>query len=291
MRNDDISWIWQAPILKNAIIGAVISALLVLLFTMPFIIKPNYESEVIVFVPLTILSQQLNQQGIGFASEKEIDWYIQILKSNHLADSLINRFNLINYYKIDTSILGAKSRLYEKLDNKIQIEKTRYGSVSVKVRDNDPNRAAALANKIIDIGEIIKKNLFYRNRLESMKYVQRLYEQTIANVTLLEIKLDSLEKHKLDNKLRNSLLFDKTFKFYNLELQELISRKDLYEREQKNFDTPLPKAYVISSAVPSQKPVSPRPKLYSVLGAGIYLFLFLTIQIIRRDIYKETSKK
>jgi uncharacterized protein involved in exopolysaccharide biosynthesis len=76
-----------------------------------------------------------------------------------------------------------------------------------------------------------------------------------------------------------------------LELQELISRKDLYEREQKNFDTPLPKAYVISSAVPSQKPVSPRPKLYSVLGAGIYLFLFLTIQIIRRDIYKETSKK
>jgi capsular polysaccharide biosynthesis protein len=76
-------------IVKRALIGSIACALLVFIVTSPWLIKPLYESEVIVYVPLTILSQQLNQQGIGFASDREIDWYIQILKSNQLADSLI----------------------------------------------------------------------------------------------------------------------------------------------------------------------------------------------------------
>jgi uncharacterized protein involved in exopolysaccharide biosynthesis len=278
---EDLSWLWQKNFVKRIIIGSVACALLVYIVTSPWIIKPLYESEVIVYVPLTILSQQLNQQGIGFASDREIDWYIQILKSNQLTDSLIKRYDLINYFKIDTSDLDSKNQIYRKIESRIIIDKTRYGSVSIRVRDNDAKRAADIANEIIVLGELIKRNLLFPNRQESMRYVNSLYNQKSIEVARLEKSLDSLME--TSHGIKRDYLYEKMVTLYRLELQELIARKGLYEREQKNFDTPLPTAYVISSAVPKSQTIWPKRSLLMGAGAGVYLLLLLVFEIIRRD--------
>ena len=285
-KSEDVSWIWKLPFLKKASIGAIITIVIIYLITLPVIITPLYESEVIVYVPLAILSQQLNQQGIGFASEKEIDWYIQILKSNHLRDSLIARFNLMSEFKVDTNKFGMKSRVLKMLDSRIDIEKTRYASVSIKVRDNSPKRAAAMANEILELGEIIKKNMLYQNRLESMHYVQSLFEQKSNELSSLEKQLDSVSKSKSTNQSSKNFLYEKTLRLYNHGLEELIFRKDLFEREERNFNTPLPKVYVISTAEPESKPIWPKRGIMCVVGAGTYLLLLLIIEIIKRDSQK-----
>ena len=285
---EDLSWLWQKNFVKRVIIGSFACGLLVYIVTSPWIIKPLYESEVIVYVPLTILSQQLNQQGIGFASDREIDWYIQILKSNQVADSLIKRYDLINYFKIDTSDLDTKNQIYRKIESRIIIDKTRYGSVSIRVRDNDAKRAANIANEIIVLGELIKRNLLFPNRQESMRYVNSLYNQKSIEVAHLEKSLDSLME--TSHGLKRDYLYEKMLTLYRLEFQELIARKGLYEREQKNFDTPLPTAYVISSAVPKSQPIWPRRSLLMGAGAGIYLLLLLVFEIIRRDNRKITQQ-
>jgi uncharacterized protein involved in exopolysaccharide biosynthesis len=278
---EDLSWLWQKNFVKRIIIGSVACALLVYIVTSPWIIKPLYESEVIVYVPLTILSQQLNQQGIGFASDREIDWYIQILKSNQLTDSLIKRYDLINYFKIDTSDLDSKNQIYRKIESRIIIDKTRYGSVSIRVRDNDAKRAADIANEIIVLGELIKRNLLFPNRQESMRYVNSLYNQKSIEVARLEKSLDSLME--TSHGIKRDYLYEKMLTLYRLEFQELVARKGLYEREQKNFDTPLPTAYVISSAVPKSQTIWPKRSLLMGAGAGVYLLLLLVFEIIRRD--------
>ncbi len=278
---EDLSWLWQKNFLKRVIIGSFACALLVYIVTSPWIIKPLYESEVIVYVPLTILSQQLNQQGIGFASDREIDWYIQILKSNQLADSLIKRYDLINYFKIDTSDLDSKNQTYRKIESRIIIDKTRYGSVSIRVRDNDAKRAADIANEIIVLGELIKRNLLFTNRQESMRYANSLYNQKSIEVARLEKSLDSLME--TSHGIKRDYLYEKMLTLYRLEFQELISRKGLFEREQNNFDTPLPTAYVISSAVPKSQTIWPKRSLLMGAGAGIYFLLLLVFEIIRRD--------
>jgi len=280
-RAEDLSWLWQKKLLKRASLGALGCALLVFIVTMPFIIKPLHESEVIVYVPLTILSQQLNQQGIGFASDREIDWYIQILKSNQLTDSLIKKYSLLSYFKIDTSDIDSKNQLYRKMESRIIIDKTRYGSVSIRVRDNDPKRAADMANEIVILGEVIKRNLLFPNRQESMRYVTSLYNQKETEVERLQNKLDSLRETPHGSK--SDYLYSKTLTLYNLELQELIARKGIFEREQKNFDTPLPMAYIISSAVPKSQTVWPKRGLLMGAGAGIYLLLLVAFEIVRRD--------
>lgn len=278
---DDLSWLGQKKFVKRAALGSIACAIFVLIATSPLFMKPVYESEVIVYVPLAILSQQLTQQGIGFASDREIDWYIQILKSNQLNDSLIKRYDLFRYYKIDTSDFGSKDLMYRKIESRLTIEKTRYGSVSIRVRDTDPKHAADMANEIVVLGELIKENLLFPNRLESIRNVKSLYGQKANDVARLEKSLDSLMKAPVANK--SNYLYDKTLTLYNLELQELISRKGIYEREQKNFDTPLPKAYIISSAVPEARTIWPKRILFMIAGAGIYLLFLIVIEIIRRE--------
>jgi uncharacterized protein involved in exopolysaccharide biosynthesis len=280
---ENVLWLLETKFLKIAFLGTVITVIAVYLITMPALIKPVYESEAIVYAPLTVLSQQLNQQGIGFANDKEVDWYIQILKSNHLADSLDNRFHLLRSFGIDTISPGTKNRLYGELESRISIEKTRYGSVSIKVRNGNPQTAADMANTIIDLGEIVKKNMLYPNRLEAMNYAKSLFEQRASEIANLQKKLDSLQKPYPSQEI----LYNKVLAMYNLELQEFVLRKDLYEHEKKEFETPLPKAYIISSAVPASKAVWPNRKLLSLLGAGIFLFLLIVIEIIKRDIRSE----
>lgn len=277
----DLSWLWQKNLIKRALSGSIACALLVFIITSPWTIKPLYESEVIVYVPLTILSQQLNQQGIGFASDREIDWYIQILKSNQLADSLIRRYDLINNFKINTSDLDSKNQIYRKMESRIIIDKTRYGSVSVRVRDNDAQRAADIANEIIVLGEMIKGNLLFPNRQESMRYVNSLYNQKSLEVARLEKSLDSLME--TSHGIKRDYLYEKMLTLYRLEFQELITRKGLYEREQKNFDTPLPTAYVISSAIPKSQQIWPKRGLLMGAGTGIYFIILLVFEIIQRD--------
>jgi capsular polysaccharide biosynthesis protein len=279
--SEDFTWLWQKRFMKRASLGAFACAVLVFIVTSSWFIKPLYESEVIVYVPLAILSQQLNQQGIGFASDREIDWYIQILKSNQLTDSLIKRYDLLTYFKIDASDLDSKNQLYRKMEKRIIIDKTQYGSVSIRVRDNDPKRAADMANEIIVLGEVIKRNLLFPNRMESMRYVTSLYNQKASDVARIQKTLDSLMNTPPG--VKRDFLYSKTQTQYNLEFQELIARKGIYEREQKNFATPLPSAYIISSAVPKSQVIWPRQYLLTGAGAAIYLLVIVVFEIIRRD--------
>jgi uncharacterized protein involved in exopolysaccharide biosynthesis len=69
-----------------AVSGFVTVCLAGYLATSPVFIRPIYQSESLIFVPLTILSKQIEQQGIGFASDREIDAHIQILESGQLRD-------------------------------------------------------------------------------------------------------------------------------------------------------------------------------------------------------------
>ncbi|HEY4788488.1 MAG TPA: hypothetical protein VIH57_20700 [Bacteroidales bacterium] len=280
---EDITWIRKAIFSWKTGIGLVICIVLIYLATMPLLITPLFESEAIVYVPLTIPNQQINQQGIGFAGDHEVDAYIQILRSNALADSLIQHFGLNKRAGINMA------DLYASLESHIKIDKTRYSSVSIKVRDRSPETASAMANDIIALGESIKCTLFLPNRREAMLYSKSLYDEKAAEVISLEKTLDSLERKTPPELLKRDFKYEKILTTYRLELQEMVSRKNQYEHANKDFETPLPKAYIISQAVPMDHPVWPKRGLMCVLGAFAYLFIVLITEIIKRDVRKKPA--
>lgn len=259
--------------------GAIICILLTLLVTMPFLTEPVYESEAIVYVPLVIPNQQISQQGVGFAGEHEIDAYIQILKSNILADSLLNQLGS------GSGTPENKNQVYKKLASRIKVEKTRYGSVSIKVRDNDPKRASDLANHVIIWGESIRQNLLLPNREEALLYSRSLYDQKAEEIRVLEKAIDSLEQ--TGAVLKKAFEYEKALSAYKLEFQEYILRKNQFERAKKDFETPPPKVYVVSPAVTAEK-VWPRRGVLCVVVVLVYSMVLIVIEIIKRDFATKT---
>jgi Capsular polysaccharide biosynthesis protein len=277
--SNEMPGIWRAVTTWKAGLGALICVVLTLLVTLPFLTEPVYESEAIVYVPLVIPNQQLSQQGVGFAGEHEIDSYIQILKSSLMADSLLDHLG------ISLGTPEHKNQGYKKLGSRIKVEKTRYGSVSIKVRDASPEKATDLANYIITLGESIKQNLLLPNREEALLYSKSLYDQKSEEIQTLEKTIESLEQK--GSALKRTFEYEKALSAYKLEFQEYILRKNQYERAKKDFEAPLPKVYVVSPAMTAEK-VWPQRLILCVLVVLVYGILLIVIEIIKRDFARKT---
>lgn len=261
--------------------GAVITGILTWFVSSPFFITPLYRSEAVIYVPLTIPSRQTEQQGIGFASDIEIDGHIQIFQSARMNDSLIQRYHLDQNLGVDLSETGGLSRLYEKINNRIKFEKTRFSSVAVIVLNPDPVLAAEMANVIVDLGDVIKEDILYENRRKVFLQAQQHYENKFKNVRLLEQIIDSLDYTGKGKSTGNEMLRLKNQ--YATEVQELASRKNHLEMVERDFKTRLPGSYVISPAIPAARPHWPNRRLL-VTGAVIsFVFIVLVIEIIKQN--------
>jgi uncharacterized protein involved in exopolysaccharide biosynthesis len=146
---------WKKLILSFFIL-ACISAIIL---SGPRFISPLYKSEVILYPPATTSTYSPFEKNPGFGSEKEINEQIQILKSGLLMDTIIRKYKLTNHYHIDTSRIQWRDDLYKKIESNINIERTRYNSISVVVLDRDPLLAAQLANDIVKIGDVVKNKI------------------------------------------------------------------------------------------------------------------------------------
>jgi uncharacterized protein involved in exopolysaccharide biosynthesis len=276
----------NSRLLKSFAIGAVITGVISYLATSPLFITPLYRAEALIYVPLTIPSRQIEQQGIGFASDIEIDGHIQIFQSGRMRDSLISRFNLAEKFGININESGGLSKLYHKIDSRIKYEKTRFSSVSVTVRDPSPEQAAGMANAIVKMGDGIKEEILFENRRKAFMQAKLHYENKLSDVNDLENLTDSMENvlsaRNATQAERNQLQRIKNQ--YSVEIQELVSRKNHLEMVERDFKAELPGAYIISEAIPAANPDWPRRKLISAAAVLGYLFLMLVFEIVKQDV-------
>ena len=129
------------------------------------------------------MSQLMSQLGgaggiVGLPSgdsKSTSDLYIALLKTNNILDRMIDRFDLMKFYKAKSRVgpRGALSgAVYAKEDKK-------SGIITIAVEDKDPKRAAQFANafvvelkavnKGLAVGEASHRRLFYEEQLENVK--------------------------------------------------------------------------------------------------------------------------
>jgi len=278
----NISSLFTSSFLKLLAAGIMISGIMAYIATSPLFIKPMYRSEAIIYVPLTLFSQQFDQKGIGFGSNVEIDGHIQILRSTQLLDSLNKHFGLCELWNLNISEDGNKNQLYQKITSRIDISKTRYSSVSISVRDHNPERAAEMANAIVRLGDIIKEEILLENRLSAYQFARELFEQKQSEILTIEERLKKIT----DEKGRQAPGFE-SFRqrtIYEAEIWELTTRKNQYEKLRKSLDTPLPKSYIVSSAIAAHKPSWP-PRTPITIGVVLFFILAaIFIQTLRQDV-------
>jgi len=194
------------------------------------------------------------------------DFYVGILKSRAVLDAVVDRFNLTQVYGCPERRWQAADRLRANSDVKIGEE----GIVAISVVDEDPVRAAAIANayveeldrqnKRLSTGQATSKRLFLENRL---KEIEGKFS-----------RIESIPAHEA--RVQESLY-------------ELLIRE--YEMAKIEEARSMPTLQVLDEAVPPTRKFEPRRRqMVTMAGAGSFtLAVFLAFFLEYREETRQTG--
>jgi tyrosine-protein kinase Etk/Wzc len=178
----------KKEIILATLIGALITTGLV------FLVHPTFTAKALVLPPqqgqssaglLTQLGNLASLTGLGSSSAAKDpnDLYMAVLQSNTVADGLIKRLNLMAAYKTKRLSLARRT-----LAGNSKFSSEKGGLISITVKDEDPHRAAQIANAYVDelhninsrliIGEAGVRRNFFGQQLAIEK--DRLTDAEIA---------------------------------------------------------------------------------------------------------------
>jgi len=171
---------------RKKLIGLITAAAIVISIVYSLLLPKIYSSTARILPPQQdsgLMGLMLGQAGGGMANlagdilgkGTPADQYVGMLKSEAIKDAIIDRFKLMDVYdeeyRLDT---------YEKLDKMAEIGVGKKdGIISITVEDEDPKRAAAMANAFVDeLGRLTagismtgsgQNRAFYEERLAGAK--------------------------------------------------------------------------------------------------------------------------
>ena len=154
---------WKKTILVVTIAAAVTSAI----FSGPQFIRPKFESRVVFFPGSTssISKAVLNESAgikndvLQFGEEEEAEHMLQILNSDEIRSSVIQKYNLMHHYDIGADDYYPNTKLNKEYDNNISFRRTEFMSIEIKVLDHNPDTAALIANDIASLLDSAKNRM------------------------------------------------------------------------------------------------------------------------------------
>jgi uncharacterized protein involved in exopolysaccharide biosynthesis len=261
---DYLRVIWRYRWMVFVLCLAAMSVTVVVSFLKP----RQYQSAVTIVPPLDILQKEsggglgmlnnsLLRQMMDTAAGSISKMYVEILESREVADTIIDRFHLMDTYEH----IRYRSDARKQLQKNTTIKTTDGGAVKVTVLDRDPNRSTAIAgayieeldkqNKRLSAGQATSKRIFLENRLKEV-----------------EAKLS-----KIDSTLSRDV--ETQERVYDMLVQQLELAKI---EEARN----MPTIQVLDPAVVPERPV-PRGAVKKGLLAGIAAFMFAVFLAFSRE--------
>jgi uncharacterized protein involved in exopolysaccharide biosynthesis len=183
---------------KTLVIVGVVAALASAGASM--LITPKYKSSVIMMATtsnavsqMIMIANNYNEflDATQFGDDRKIDQMLQILNSREMKDHLIEKFNLIVHYDIDTAQKYWKTKLYEQVKNGCSFSRTDFMGVQISVMDVDPQFAAEMANEIADYYDVLKRKIIKQRSEEAYVILQDEMNKTEEYIATL---VDSLSK-------------------------------------------------------------------------------------------------
>jgi uncharacterized protein involved in exopolysaccharide biosynthesis len=170
------------------------------IFSSPFFITPKFKSTVILYpaatnaVSKTLLTENTagNKDIMDFGEDAETEQLLQILHSNRIRDKIINKYDLMNHYQIDTNSSYRLTRLYREYENNINFKRTEFMAVRITVLDRDPQVAADIANEISQLLDSTKNDMQRQRAQRAYEIVKNQYYKLRNEVKQMEDSLTVL---------------------------------------------------------------------------------------------------
>lgn len=192
---------WRKLFLIVGLVVAIGSAIISLL------IPNQYSASVILFPTSTnaiskaLLTQTFSakQDILEFGEEEQAEQMLQILHSNEIRQKVIQKFNLLEHYKINPNAKNKLAKLYKLYDDHFSFRRTQYMAVEIRVTDRDPQLAADMANYIANLYDTIKNNLQKQRSERGYEIVKEEYETLLQDILQKRRILDSLSLKGVQN--------------------------------------------------------------------------------------------
>ena len=189
---------WRKPLFVVILIAALGSWF----FSCSWFITPKYRSTVILYpastssVSKALLSDQSakGQDLMAFGEDEQAEQLLQILNSNKIRDRIIQKFDLMAHYGIDSTSSYKNENLFRKYEQNITFRRTEYMAVEISVMDRDPQMAANIANKIADLLDSTKNEMQRRRAYSGYKIVEAEYNSLKMEVDKIADSLVSIGK-------------------------------------------------------------------------------------------------
>lgn len=168
-----IKWKWHLAIitLVAAIAGAV--------FSSSTFITPMYKSEAVLY-PSNVAA---------YSDETFTEQMLQIMQSNEIMDSVVEKFDLMKHYKIDKGYKYWKTALIGEYRDNVRISRTPYDAVLIKVMDKDPEIACAMVKEIIRLYDYKVGTMHKIKRYETVQMYKRQLEEKQQFIDSLKTKM------------------------------------------------------------------------------------------------------
>lgn len=169
---------------KHFIVLTLASLVLSILFSSEWFIKPKYKSFAIVY-PSNI---------IPYSSESPSEQMLQLFESADIRNALIHKFNLAARYNIDTNVVGGYSKLIAVYLSNVEVNRTQYESIEIKVLDTDPKVACEMVNAIITAINIKARELQREKSrevlvMEGNQLKLKKHQVDSLNIVLVELRV------------------------------------------------------------------------------------------------------
>jgi len=180
---------WKKKIITISFAAAVCATIISLYM-------PNiYKSGAIIFPTINLSSGKalLHEKDdfLDFGKEADLEHMIQILESDEIRKRVIEKFDLLNHYKIDSTKQFFRDKLHKMFAKATSFKVTKFSSISISVLDRDPQIAADIANEIVSLIDTVINNM--QQSIAKQGY-QSLIKERYFIVGKIKIMEDSIDK-------------------------------------------------------------------------------------------------
>lgn len=311
---------WRKPIIIVTIIAGILAAI----FSSPYFIEPKFKSTVTVFPTTTnslskaLLPQEFASRGqdiMEFGDEEQAEQLLQILHSDEIRNRIIEEFNLLKHYEIKEDGKYVKTELYDTYKDNISYRRTEFMSVEINVLDTDPDTAALIANRIIELLDQAKSRIQRDRALKGLAIIKNQFKDLQQEVDIMEDSLNLLRSKGVLNYEEQSAVLTEQLATARIEgkpqaikqiqqqmdtlgkyggtfialrdqlrqqREEMGEVKSRLQQAKVDVEQSLPASFKVNSAYPAEKKSYPTRWLIvalSMLGA----FIITLVAILLRD--------
>jgi uncharacterized protein involved in exopolysaccharide biosynthesis len=257
-----------------------------------FFIDYKYKSSVILFpassssVSEVLLTKNVASKDVlTFGEEENVEQMIQVLNSEKLKGKIIEKYDLINHYNLQ-SAKYPRTALSKKYYDNISFIRTKYLSVTIEVYDTDKEFASNIANDIAAFFDSVMISMHKERAIKAFNIVNKEFIKLNNEIKTLQDSLKTLEKlgvfdfetqsEVLNKALSDAILSNNTtaitkiqnkldilaefggahVTISNLLEYELLRFSDLkgkYSEAKVNIEQDLPYKFIVSKAYPAEK--------------------------------------